>query len=236
MHTANPSRCAHRQYQMSCVELDDLLARAANRCQVCGTEAASTAHGTLHIDHDAAIGEWAVRGLLCSYCNTQLDSNRERLDRAAVASYLATPWYRLMLQERGLPLGVPSEPPIGSGVALPQGTVMRRSEAGWRWDSWPHGVRISHWVGLYRKFGPHNLLPVELDPEIRDPEILAIVTEYDRDVERATRKRDVAIARALASGRAPSEVARLSTYSRETVRQIARATPEFACGSLREQE
>lgn len=65
MTPKHPS-CYHKGYRLSCAEYDDLLAKADGRCMLCTTAA------KLNIDHDHALGDWAVRGLVCKLCNVHL--------------------------------------------------------------------------------------------------------------------------------------------------------------------
>lgn len=123
--------CAHIKYRMTCDEFDRLRDDVGDICQICGVSGPDTPHGALHIDHDASVGEWAVRGLLCSRCNTQLDSHVHVLDGNQVARYLSQPWHRARLEELGLPSGPVAEPPVGAAVRTRQGRVWRRVEEGW---------------------------------------------------------------------------------------------------------
>lgn len=86
-------RCArHRTYDLSCEEFDWLRERSGQRCEHCHVPEAETPHQQLHIDHDARIGWHAVRGLLCSKCNTSLD--RGLLDPTSAGRYLAAPFWK----------------------------------------------------------------------------------------------------------------------------------------------
>lgn len=88
----------HRKYAMTCAEFDELWQRSGGRCEICGVLGRFTPHGMLHIDHNHLLGDWAVRGLLCSRCNTQLGTP-DRLIGAEVEAYLANPW-RTVMPER----------------------------------------------------------------------------------------------------------------------------------------
>lgn len=58
--------------------------RADARCAICGGDHPGGRFGNWHIDHDHNSG--AVRGVLCSWCNTALGllgDDPERMDRAA---------------------------------------------------------------------------------------------------------------------------------------------------------
>jgi len=83
----------HRSYNVSCEQFDDLLATAGFACQRCRVPSER-----LVIDHDHALGWWAVRGLLCPWCNSHLglvDAGRKPCD-ADTERYLANPpiWRR----------------------------------------------------------------------------------------------------------------------------------------------
>lgn len=71
---------------MSCEDYDALAASIGGSCQVCATPFGEQVP---QIDHDPEVGPWAVRGMLCTRCNTGLGSATD--DR--VARYLADPWY-----------------------------------------------------------------------------------------------------------------------------------------------
>lgn len=85
--------CTHRQYNITCEQYDDLLSRAGFACQLCRRAA-----DRLVIDHDHALGWWAVRGVVCPWCNSHLgrvDGGRTYCD-PETAAYLASPpsWRR----------------------------------------------------------------------------------------------------------------------------------------------
>lgn len=146
-HTKPAGRpCRHRSYWLSCEDFDRLRARALDRCEICGTRGSDTGHGELHIDHDPALGDWAVRGLLCSRCNTSL----HRLDSDAARAYLANPWH-------GDVTPVRLEPPVGSKVVDLRGYTWKRLPNGkWRSNSGHRGSAMT-WLLLNKRFGPHNL-------------------------------------------------------------------------------
>ena len=62
----------HTLYRMDCAEFDALNLRAAGHCEACGIPREDAPHRKLFIDHDHKYGMSAVRGLLCSHCNTVL--------------------------------------------------------------------------------------------------------------------------------------------------------------------
>lgn len=88
---AKHASCYHVGYSLSCAEYDDLRRLARGRCKICQEPTA-----TLLIDHDHALGDWAVRGLVCQLCNQHLrrvDAGR-RKKSPAVSRYLANAWHR----------------------------------------------------------------------------------------------------------------------------------------------
>ncbi|MFJ9012366.1 endonuclease domain-containing protein [Streptomyces canus] len=83
--------CYHTSYRLTCAEYDDLLRLAQGCCKICKEPTE-----TFYIDHDHALGDWAVRGLLCNGCNLRLakvESGKHE-KTAAVARYLANAWHR----------------------------------------------------------------------------------------------------------------------------------------------
>jgi hypothetical protein len=83
--------CYHVGYSLSCAEYDDLRRLTRGRCKLCKVETP-----TLLIDHDHALGDWAVRGLICHPCNQHLkciDAGTKKRT-PAVSRYLANAWHR----------------------------------------------------------------------------------------------------------------------------------------------
>ncbi|MFD5814400.1 endonuclease domain-containing protein [Streptomyces sp. NPDC127038] len=83
--------CYHTGYSLTCAEYDDLRRLAKGRCKICKAETAR-----LFIDHDHALGVWAVRGLICHRCNQHLkvvDAGRGA-PGPDVTRYLANAWHR----------------------------------------------------------------------------------------------------------------------------------------------
>jgi hypothetical protein len=76
---------------MDCDEFDALWARAAGRCEICRVVWRFVVQQRLDIDHDPRKGDWAVRGLLCSRCNTGLGTPGQMVG-PEVDAYLANPW------------------------------------------------------------------------------------------------------------------------------------------------
>jgi hypothetical protein len=81
--------CQHKKYRMLCDEFDRLISRSGGRCEICSVRGEDTAYGQLFIDHDASLGDWAVRGLLCGVCNSDIGRGWRT---EAVERYLARPW------------------------------------------------------------------------------------------------------------------------------------------------
>jgi hypothetical protein len=76
--------------------------------------------GVLHIDHDKALGYWAVRGLLCPSCNSRLDQGG--LIGPEVDRYLANPWHRRLPYSH---LISPEQPDERPEVILDHDTALR---------------------------------------------------------------------------------------------------------------
>lgn len=138
--------CSHRRYQLNCQDYDLLLDRARNRCEICSDKIAG-----LVVDHDARIGDWAVRGLLCNRCNSNLD----RLRGVKVDRYLANGWYLAALLDGDATATRPAEP--AGPVWDPMGRKwVRRGET---WQRRVAGSRYWYpsafsWPELYRRYGP----------------------------------------------------------------------------------
>lgn len=145
--------CAHRNYGLTCDEYDHLAADHGGRCFICGSGAAETAHGFLVIDHDGALGYWAVRGLLCSRCNTTLGAFGRVLTPAEDA-YLADPWWRRHFARIGCPAELRAEPPVGA-VAVAGPFRWTRTKRGWERPTAP--MRLTTWPALCRLYGPRKL-------------------------------------------------------------------------------
>lgn len=86
--------CGHRVYGMSCNDLDALYVRAGHACEICG--APERPGDPLNIDHEAFLGKYAVRGLLCRSCNGWLGNSYHPNIRASgpeAERYLDAPWW-----------------------------------------------------------------------------------------------------------------------------------------------
>lgn len=105
----HPGRgCGHRKYRMSCEQIAELIAETDGRCQICGI-LERYMYGVLHIDHDKALGYWAVRGLLCPSCNSRLD--RGGIEGPEVDRYLANPWHSRLPYSHLIDPEIPDERP-----------------------------------------------------------------------------------------------------------------------------
>lgn len=93
--------CHHGMYRLTCEDYDALWEHAGGCCEICRTPAADTPDGKLFVDHAGAYGFFAVRGLLCSKCNSLMRyvDRGEKHDRRASA-YLANAWFVRVLHAR----------------------------------------------------------------------------------------------------------------------------------------
>ncbi|WTQ47456.1 endonuclease domain-containing protein [Actinacidiphila glaucinigra] len=149
--------CRHREYFMSCEQLDRLLERSGGCCEICRRPGIETSHGQLYIDHDKWRGMWAVRGLLCGRCNSMLQHEQEFDDE--VGRYLERSWFWGMLADLGVQ-DDPAEPPVGTTVSAGQACNWIRSADGWRCPCGRHRrTRIipRSWDEILRAFGPHRI-------------------------------------------------------------------------------
>ncbi|MEV5944618.1 endonuclease domain-containing protein [Streptomyces sp. NPDC051994] len=134
--------CSHARYRMSCTEYDALVDHAGNRCQLCCRTGPETGHGYLVIDHDAHLGNWAVRGLLCSRCNLLIEY--AQIDSAAAEAYLNSPWHARH------PIPPLDEPPVGSFIRAGR-RRFERTLQGWEPRDRLKGSRLS-WDRLASKY------------------------------------------------------------------------------------
>lgn len=158
-------RCAqHRTYRLTCCQYDRLLARASDRCEICSLPAAKNARGCLFLDHDHALGWWAVRGLLCRACNARL---RDPAADPRTVLYGEQAFHLTLTREAGVSLDLP-EPKPGSVVVDHAMRPWRREAEGW-WPLKPHHstwvIPIS-WARLIFQSGPHNLRTARLDADV----------------------------------------------------------------------
>ncbi len=81
----------HRTYSLTCEQFAELRAFTGGLCNICGMREHYTPNG-FYIDHDHALGMWAVRGLLCPRCNTLIEKPGELVGPER-DDYLARPWH-----------------------------------------------------------------------------------------------------------------------------------------------
>lgn len=147
--------CRHKAYALTCKQYEALIARCGNRCEICRQPGGDTPRTKLHIDHDCRLGMWAVRGLLCAYCNSHpyVPEVAGRLP-----AYVARSWYLNALAAAGVGPEVPPEPPLRSRVFNQDEWIWKRYAAGWIRDTSHHRARLPKtWTRLVYLYGPHNL-------------------------------------------------------------------------------
>lgn len=152
------ANCRHRHYGLTCGVYEQMLQGTGQHCEICGCPPQGNTAGKLFIDHENALGRWAVRGLLCHRCNSlnavrpgwnvQVPEGSER--------YLTYPWYRRELTRRGIPVDLPVEPEHAAEVADAFGCVWRYSHG--RWRAKRSGARGRAWADLVDQFGPLGLV------------------------------------------------------------------------------
>lgn len=163
MNHAKPAKaaCGHRVYGLDCETYDRLIEHANNRCQVCGGTPEQTKQGFLVVDHDSQVGQWAVRGLLCSPCNTGIPAGSAP---SWASAYLKSPWWQIEVARLGVDADPSPEPGLGSVVLMPNRETWRRGEKGWQQTAnWRHKPTLS-WGRLNYRFGPHNIRVISERP------------------------------------------------------------------------
>lgn len=95
--TRRHTSCYHTKYVLTCGEYDDLLRRADGHCALCKER--PRPGRPLNIDHDHALGQWAVRGLVCDRCNQTLRRVEagEYPNWLPVRLYIDNPWHATQL-------------------------------------------------------------------------------------------------------------------------------------------
>ncbi|MFD1546942.1 endonuclease domain-containing protein [Nonomuraea guangzhouensis] len=157
------ANCHHKHYGLSCATYEQMLQESGQRCEICGTAPQGNTSGKLFIDHENALGTWAVRGLLCHRCNS-LNANRPGWNVTAPEGsdrYLANPWFHRRLAELGISADAPAEPPPGALVSDSLGRTWSYSRGSWHTKR--SRIRGSAWADLVDQFGPIGLtitLPV----------------------------------------------------------------------------
>ncbi|MEV6949934.1 endonuclease domain-containing protein [Streptomyces sp. NPDC051172] len=93
MTRGHTSCYSHAKYALTCGEYEVLLLHADGHCTLCTKQ--PRAGRPLNIDHDHALGQWAVRGLVCDRCNQILRRVEagEYPGWLAVRLYLDNPWH-----------------------------------------------------------------------------------------------------------------------------------------------
>jgi hypothetical protein len=155
-HARPPSgRCTHRNYNLSCEEFDELVVDHEGRCAICGCMGPESKLGVLVIDHDFRHGNWAVRGLLCSRCNTVIDvAVRERTPREQ--AYLASPWWRRRFALLNLAAEVHPEPAVGA-VVIAGREYWKRTRVGWEHSYAQSYAKRKSWRDLTVMHAPHEI-------------------------------------------------------------------------------
>lgn len=142
---------------MTCEQYESLLAESENECQACGTPAAKTSLGMLVIDHDYAYGDWAVRGLICSACNSLF--LRDSDGPYWAQPYLTNPWFLREVTRLGLSADLPAEPSHDTCLRDFDGHIWFVEDGVWRW-AFKRSLRLT-WRELFYRFGPMALTPVD---------------------------------------------------------------------------
>lgn len=176
----------HWKYKLSCEQYERLLARSGQLCEIDRKSVQHTQTGKLNIDHSGPW--WAVRGLLCTPCNTALRNGSAWLPGAA--EYLANTWWLQECRRLGLPSSLGDEPGIGSAIRDQCMTVWIRYAD----DLWhPHGGRTNGaavtWRGIFDMRGPQNMVPFD----VYGPGVTEMVRWYaDRERQAVARERTAA--------------------------------------------
>lgn len=150
----------HRRYKLSCQQLEELIERSGQCCEICRTHSARTSWQRLHIDHCGPL--WAVRGLLCGNCNICLED--DKAGSLEAKNYLANAWWEQRCAAIGVPASLRPEPSIGSAIRNQFGAIyIRRNDYLWEAERQnSHTPPPMQWGRLYRSYGPHNLEPFDL--------------------------------------------------------------------------
>jgi hypothetical protein len=183
------ARCQHLNYDMTCADFAALVDRACARCEMCLATAADTKQGKLHIDHDHRRGPWAVRGILCSYCNINgsVDAWAPRRSDAA-KTYLSRSWVD---EAHGSRVEIGDEPHLGVTVAA--GTTRRiwtRADVGW-WPAPGHGGMVVSWRRLNHLYAPHRFVTLGANAAPLMHWLIAAEVAQLRSSRDASREHDV---------------------------------------------
>ena len=159
-------RCdTHRRYKLNCAQYEELLTASSQRCQICRRSVGHQSRPKLDIDHEFWGDLWAVRGLLCTGCNTNLGQDGQGWP--SHKKYLANTWWRAKCAENGVIAGLRPEPEIGTVIRNQWDTIWIHTAEG-RWDAIRQGGvgrGAKPWKQLHRAYGPHNLLPMDITVE-----------------------------------------------------------------------
>jgi hypothetical protein len=140
--------CSHARYRLTCEEYDALVHEADDRCQLCRRAGHETGHGFLVVDHDARLGDWAVRGLLCSRCNLIIGYSGNQ--PPAVSAYLRSPWHA----RHRWPVPI-KEPKVGARLTAGRRDWLRTS-TGWEPQDRLGGGTLT-WERLIYRHGTHAI-------------------------------------------------------------------------------
>ena len=154
--------CRHKSYRMTCDQYETLIAESEGECMACAKPVAQEPLGKLVIDHDYAHGPWAVRGLICSACNSLF--LRDETGPYWAQPYLTDPWFLRELARRGLSPELPAEPSRDSYIRDFDGHIWFFENSKWRW-TWNRSPLLD-WPELFHRFGPTWLTPTT-DEEFR---------------------------------------------------------------------
>jgi hypothetical protein len=159
-HDGSRKGClAHRSYALTCGQYESLRERCGDRCELCGLPGAQSDWAKLAIDHHASVGQWAVRGLLCTGCNTNM--RRVPDGDEQLQTFIDQSWFLGELHRLGLRVGEYPQPRIGTVIASPLGRTWRRYRSGWIHLNPYHrngGSQLpAQWDRLVYQYGPINL-------------------------------------------------------------------------------
>lgn len=147
--------CHHKTFRLTCDRYEALIAESEGACMACGLEAARTSLGKLVIDHDYDHGPWAVRGLLCSRCNSLF--LHEEAGPYWAQPYLTDPWFLRGLKRLGISPELPDEPSRDSYLRDFDNHIWFFDGEKWRW-TWNRSPLLD-WRELFYRFGPAGLTP-----------------------------------------------------------------------------
>ncbi len=147
--------CHHKSYRMTCDQHEALIAESEGECMACAKRVAHEPLGKLVIDHDYSYGPWAVRGLICSACNSLF--LRDETGPNWAQPYLTDPWFLRELARLGLSPELPDEPSRDSYLRDFDNHIWFFEGETWRW-TWSRSPLLS-WRELFYKFGPAGLTP-----------------------------------------------------------------------------